>query len=383
MKTVNSLIVVCIGLMLTGCTIVTGNSEASYPGDPDLGITLPDTRSAYLGLATPNYADAPAQLPQIYITIGKHAEIIAHHLDNGVPWQEALDGKYLYHPYVEEDLSARLRYRQAGQKLVLSLSPLAPDHINLAGHWGENPHMALDAQWSNKPFNHPDVVNAYVNYTRDLINRFHPDYLSYASDVTELAKTDRVKFNTLLIFLNQVYHRLKLEHPRLPIFITVPLDDAQDFNLNRWAIDMINPYTDYLAISSYPSSDPAIMGQGGQVPPHWFVKLRDLAGKKPIAINGTGFNADAVPTDRGVLPGNERSQADYLHFLLTEADKLNAVFVIWSPVIDLREPPTIDPQDLQADVRYQRLRSGGLFALSMKPRLALRVWDKWLELPPR
>ena len=60
--------------------------------------------------------------------------IISHHLDNGVPWVEALSDAPLPRNLVQE-WQRRMAARRKGQKIFLSITPLDFDRSGLAKYW--------------------------------------------------------------------------------------------------------------------------------------------------------------------------------------------------------------------------------------------------------
>ena len=71
----------------------------------------------------------------VYAAIDEHANIIAHHFDEGVPWQEAFEERP-YHPNVEANIASRLEHTRPDQEVYLALTPLYQDRRSLARNWG-------------------------------------------------------------------------------------------------------------------------------------------------------------------------------------------------------------------------------------------------------
>lgn len=75
-----------------------------------------------------------------------------------------------------------------------------------------------------KDFDDPDVITAYINYCRDMIKRFKPDYMAYWIEVHYVATKKPSQWPGFLKFAKEVYTTLKAENPSLPIFVSFSMD---------------------------------------------------------------------------------------------------------------------------------------------------------------
>jgi len=110
--------------------------------------------------------------------------------------------------------------------------------------------------------------------------------------------------------------------------------------------------------------------------------MADLASGKPLAVAENGYTAQTLVLKQyGVrIKGKERWQAEYVQFLLEEAEALDARFVVWfcsrdyDAIWDVME-------DLGSDELFKMWKDTGLLDEKGNPRTGLQVWDDWLVLP--
>jgi hypothetical protein len=113
--------------------------------------------------------------------------------------------------------------------------------------------MQLPEKWQNKRFNDPGVIEAYLNHCRRMIEHFDPDYAAYGIEVNMLAENPPDRFEKYLEMTGAVYRALKQEYPDLPLFLTLQLESfIKDPRTGRNAVERLLPFTDYIAVSSYP-----------------------------------------------------------------------------------------------------------------------------------
>ena len=320
----------------------------------------------------------------VYETLSSRGNIIAHHFDEGVPWQAAFEGRTLYHPNIEAAIANRLARTPPDQRIYLALTPLAQDRRSLADNWGAESREPRPGAWAARDFGDFEVLVAYYNFCREMIRRFQPDYFAYAIEANLWAdETDPDRFSAFWGFSAWIYQGLKAEFPELPIFLTVVADDDARF-ARQW------PYTatllgssDLVAVSSYPYFYPDLAGDPASIPDDWFSRIRDLAPGKPYAVAETGYIAEdlSFPVGPGsvhVVPGDAAWQDQYLQFVMTDAVNASAAFVIWFVSIDydaLWEKISTDPQTPSIFLLW---KDTGLIDETFTARPALFTWDVWL-----
>lgn len=366
------------------------NDVVETTKSPPISLPIPETRSFYMGMGPWRYDFTQEAFVETIQLTNKHTDLVMHHFDWGVPWTEALEEKP-YHPNVEFEIQTRVDNKKEGQKVYLALAPQGSDRSQLADYWGEEWYMELPDYWKNKYFDDPEVIKAFLNYARYMIERFHPDYLAYGIEVTSSFTNNNAKYEKYLIFANQVYTTLKNENPELPIFVSISTVDV-DPNVET-QIDLakkVMPYSDYVAISTYPFwsfSDIPEQANPADISENWFSQWANIDPEKPFAIAETAYPAeDLVMYDLGLIKvvdmkATEEWQAQYVQLLLEQANSLDAEFIAWFVPRDYDKGwETL--QKYGAVEEFVKLwKDTGFFDGEGKERKSIMIWDTWLELP--
>ncbi|RIL07155.1 MAG: hypothetical protein DCC71_04060 [Proteobacteria bacterium] len=347
-----------------------------------------DSRSFYLAMTPWPYDFTPQAVSYTYGLIDEHADLVAHHFDEGVPWPEALEGRP-WHEKIRENLDYRVK-QLPGKKRYLALTPLSPGRDGLALHWTHEPNQKLPKEWKSKSFDDPEVVTAYVNYCRAMIEKFQPIYVNYGIESNILAERNGRAFPSYVKMTAEVYRRLKAEFPNLPLFLSFHIGSLEeDRSDQRKAIGQLLPYSDFVTVSTYPYGEKHRDKSGSyadpnELPKDWLRQVASLAPNKPFAVAETGFIAQKFEAKklRIEVPGNERHQVEYVRWLLQEVQALNGEFVVW-----------FVPRDYDAFWKrlekmgmsevFKTWQDTGLVDEAGNQRGALAVWDSWLALPRR
>ena len=147
-------------------------SPASQPGS----ATNAATRGFLMGFTSWPYAATSEAVRETYAFIGTNADLITEHLDDGVPWVEALQDAPFPKTF-QERIEGRKKNRPPGTKLLLSLTPLNMGRSGLADCAGNGQRPPLPVELNGKPFDDPQLIRAYANYCRRMIEFFQPDFL--------------------------------------------------------------------------------------------------------------------------------------------------------------------------------------------------------------
>ncbi|HZE95393.1 MAG TPA: hypothetical protein VE981_00040 [Planctomycetota bacterium] len=310
-----------------------------------------------------------------------NTDLAAVKFDEGVPWQEALENKNTYDPAFESSIDWKGKKPQ-DKKVFLSLTPLNKDKTGMAGYRGAFENMPNPDPWNKKDLDDPLVAKAYLNFCREMIRRFKPDYLAYGLEVNNLIKVP-AKWKKFVLFARDIYVALKKENPQLPLILTLSTETATDpeqIGQQRKAIGEILPVTDLIAVTAIPylkEPNPA------KIPKNYFAQMAALAPQKPFAIAETAFLAEDVNVDLGALHiervGKAAWQADYLRFCFEEGVKHNAKFIVWMIPRDLDKlydalPPLVREIILP-------IRDTGLMDGAGNPRKSFELWSQWLKYP--
>ncbi|MGR3279288.1 hypothetical protein ACSYAD_29925 [Acaryochloris marina NIES-2412] len=354
----------------------------------------PEQRSFYQGFIYQPYDWSDEAFEETFRVIGENSDIIGFYFDGFVPWNEAA-AKKPYHPVQEQEIQKRINGIKPHQKIFLGTSLLGSDRVSLSGYLGEY-EIPRTGKWKDKTFDDPEVIAAYLNWCRDLITRFQPDYFMYVAEVDSgLVDVDDPRFQSLLRSVEQIYPVLKQEFPSLPILIEFVLENDEEMSKRADVTQLLLPYTDMYAVSTFPF----IMtgGNPADIPRDWFTRAKKIAPDKPFAVVETNFLAENFyhPTQgipipfrkkRLLIPAREKWQATYIEFLLSEANRLQAEFVLHWGYRDLDQlQAKLDDTGGAFDSNIHGFASlskdCGLIDEKGRPRPSFNVWQKWLSLP--
>ena len=351
-------------------------------GDAPGTDPLPTVRSFRMGFTPLPYDLTPEAFDETYARIAENGDIVSHLLDEGVPWTAAANGT-TFHPNVEADIARRIAGTRTSSAVLLSVTPLAQDRVSLAGEWAEAGGMPLPESLEGLSFDHPDVVSAFVGYALRMIDRFDPDYFAYAIEITDLATEPADRREAFVAFAAEVHRAVKRVHPELPVFPTWSLGNRTSFTDDlRAFVEALAPYSDILAVSTYPYVWDGVGGEADRLPDDWFAKMAEVLPDKPFAVAQTGFLSGTyrnLPSLVWISAGPE-DQAEYVSDLLSEAARLEAEFVVWYVPVDYdRLWDRLDAMGM-SEWFAQWMRTG-LWSSDFQPRPALQVWSEWLALP--
>lgn len=342
-----------------------------------------DTRSFYMGV-TPWPADFTGpELENAYTFISNNCDMVSHHFDDGVPWEEAWQQGAM--PVkLQQELSLRIAKTAPGKKILLSVAPLNLTRKEKAEYYAKADPGITDSikqYWHSLDFNDPKVVTAYTRYVSWLIDRLHPDFVNYGVEST-VDTWDPGSFSRYKIFLAAVYAALKSRYPALPFFVSFMV---YEFPVALTLASELLPYTDYIALSAYPYSSVSSAANGNTdpslFPADYFTRFLDLAPGKPFAIAETGYIAEDldIPSFGLHRRGTAAWQKAYLEKIATLANERKAKFIIWFCHKDY-DAGNITLQNLGL---YQDLfglwEDTGLVDEAGNERPALRTWMNWLN----
>jgi exo-beta-1,3-glucanase (GH17 family) len=231
--------------------------------------------------------------------------------------------------------------------------------------------MERPGEWKNKSFDDPEVIQAYINYCRYMINEFNPDYFAYGLEVNEFNES-APDFDKLLILFDQVYSTLKQENPDLPIFVTLEMRYAPS------KTKKLVQYSDYIAVSAYPYLEG--YGNPEDIPSDYFSQMTEGI-NKPFAIAETSYAAEDLLGIPGLpdIEGNESNQAKYAQFLLNASNNMDAEFVVWFVLRDY--DAMWDKIKDYSPLWWSVWKDAGLIDGDGNGRLGLEAWNEWLEFP--
>ncbi|MBU0620850.1 MAG: hypothetical protein KJ795_03285 [Gammaproteobacteria bacterium] len=330
------------------------------------------------------YAATVAAVNDTYAKINANGDIVAHHLDSGIPWQEALDGTP-YPSAVESEIAARVSNTAAGKKVYLAISPLNTARTGMADYWNNSGSgQPLPAPWNGYGFTSTEVQTAYINFATDLITRFNPEYFNLGIEASELilndAKDGGSRYSDYLSFVAVVAPALKTSFPNLKLMVSVGLKypGTPEAQLLETYLPSLVGYVDVVGASVYPYAffGHANAGDPANLPANWLSQLQTIAGSKPVAVAETGWIAEnlVIPSLSVNVSATADNQAAYVQALSSQAQAMDAKFVIWFSVVDFVDLWT---NALGQDPIAQIWRDTGLYDGTVAARPALTTWQKW------
>ncbi|HEX8038007.1 MAG TPA: hypothetical protein VF490_02600 [Chryseosolibacter sp.] len=314
-----------------------------------------------------------------YRKLSAQADIINHHFDNGVPWEESLSGTE-YDSRIVADWTVRKERVRTGQKTYVSVTPINAARNGLAARRGSRDNMPLQAPWSNYSFNDEAVKTAYLNYCKRVIDFFHPDYFAMSVEANLLYLFKPAMWNDYLGLHEYIYRQLKAIYPDLPVFTTVaggPMLEGylkdNDHVQQRLAAMQVLEFSDDYALSFYPN--PSAYGAEAH-PVNVFDELFSISAK-PLIVAETGYTGQKVPITAGTrltaFQPDAVQQQKFVDDLLSASEKWKAEFVIWfTPAEYSQEVATLEPAALAR-------REAGLADANGIPRTALNSWVDWFR----
>ena len=372
--------------------------------------TPPPSRSFYMGFQPfPREASTQA-VADAYNLVAQHSDIISIHFENCVPWQEAYKTSDLDQfqnlGLINNDVPFSLSHINSKLKVYLELMPddrytgISPSCIkpnasinikNAPNTQVGNSNLSLD--WSKLRLDDPRVITAYKNYIRYMVNKFHPAYVNYGIEATMLSFFQPKEFEAYKVLAKEVYTSMKSEYPNIPFMVSLTAGPST-FDKFKYGMISLLPYSDYVNISAYPFLEPGL-DDPHNIPADIFTKVMALAPGKPFSIAETAYTAEPVSASF-IIPGtsqlqtqtsrgSEEWQAYYTQFLLDQAKKLNAKFVIWVFPTDYdqlwnwlsQQPP---PLNSESNKMWKDIGlfsdDHGPFGDSKNNRPALAIWDK-------
>jgi hypothetical protein len=290
-----------------------------------------ETRSFYMGV-TPWPADFTDQeVHNAYDFINNHCDIVSHHFDDGIPYEEAFTDQPMPARF-QQEIQTRKTKTAAGKKVFLSVAAL--DHTRKEKPDYYSNVVVTDSiknYWKQLPFNDAKIVTAYVNYISRLIDELQPVYVNYGVESNH-PQWGNAQFNLYKDFLSKVYSRLKTKYPAIPFFVSFMVDETAE-SLSFAA--QLLPYTDFIGLSAYPyvtisssangNTDPA------KFPADYFERFINLAPSKSLAFAETGYIAEnlVIPSYSLNKQGNDGWQKDYLEMICKLCYEKKAKLLIW------------------------------------------------------
>ncbi|MBV1908260.1 MAG: hypothetical protein KUG78_03005 [Kangiellaceae bacterium] len=361
-------------LLFIGCGGSTTDEPVVITDPPD------PTRSFKMGFTPWLYEASQEAIDVTYSRLITHGDIIKHHLQGGIPWQESLDGTD-YHPNVESEIQGRLDKTPVGTTVFLAIDSLNTERDTISPNWGESDNQTHTGEWVERSWGSAEVIQAYISFAIDMIDRFEPTHFEYGTEVSELILNNPAGYVEYLIFAEAVHTTLSALYPELKLMTSIAFKspDSASMQLIEASYGQLMPFTDVLGISTYPYVffDHTDRGDTANLPADWLSQASDIAGDKPMAISETGWIGENLTIDEFQYSeqSDETKQSSYVNMLLSESEALEMEFVIWWTTSDF---DTLWNNELQQSPVAKIWKDIGLYDQNQNQRMGLRSWDDWL-----
>jgi hypothetical protein len=257
-------------------------------------------------------------------------------LDDGIPWQQALNGTAFSAALMAE---WQARRNQIGTNPVyLAIAPLAEDRSSWAPPYGGGSPPAWAVSNANAS---PSLKLAYANYVLRAMNYFQPAYLNIGVEAGDMAARTPSRWPQYVAVFNDCMAAVRATNASLKVGISFSLPLLMESNVVSLAGNVI-AQSDYVGISFYPylSQFYAVLGAAPlpAPPAQWQAPLQWLEqfAPKPVAICETGYSTQPVVlTNYGLnMPGDESTQAAYVKDLAGFATRDNYLFTVFFQSVD-------------------------------------------------
>ena len=329
------------------------------------------TRSYFMGFSViPPKPDIGSAVKSLDIW-SKRADAAIMHLD--VPWAQLLAGGSPADALRKDGVDLEHYYRSKHLKLVVTI-----DVTN--GLARDSEAAALVA--AHRSITEPAVQRLYRSYVGALAEMLHPDYLGLAAE-TNLVRTiaPRPVYDAVVRMTNDAAADLRRSHPAtaLPLYVSVQVETAwgklgQQKPFVGIAEDLRDfPFMNVIGLSSYPYlggfKTPA------EIPLDYYSRIKGQ-GALPVMVVEGGWPSASV---RGAFSSSAELQAQYIARQSELLDNANAlgVFQLSFTDLDLGSFPKPVPAILPLFATL------GLVDTGLKPKPALRAWDRIFERRPQ
>ena len=341
-----------------------------------------ETRPFYMGITPFNHTTKKETINYAYDFIYQNTDLILHQFETGIPWEELRYDRQ-YPEVLLEDIESRKAMTPDGMKVLLAMTPLnmvrtkMADAVGVEASGGGN--TKEPGWWLDKSFDDDEIIQCYIKYCNYLISRFNPAFFIYGVEVSNLAHNSPQLWNGFAVLCRKTYEALKKQHPDLLISLSFQIDEYyRNEEMCRDRVAEILPYTDCIAISSYPFAfyncpDPSML------PEDYFSRFRALAPDKPLVISETGTPSKDLDCSRDFqlhVKSNETWQEQYLEKLLSFCREENAKYFIWFLVRDYDDYWEEVEKD-GAPEWYKTWMNTGLVDRYGNPKKAFATWKRW------
>ncbi len=305
---------------------------SSGGGDNDSNTA---SRSYYLGFTPFPYAISTEAVDFSYDTISNNADLVAHHLEEGVPWDE-LDlnqGIENFPTELRDGWALRRAKSPPGHLNYVAISPIALQRNAIAPR-PDSVGGGLPA-WLTA-FNLDRTKTAYLRYSIEAIEYFDPDYLVIGIEVNELRHSRPDLWDDYLELHRDTYNSLRALYPELSISVSVTgmnlipgYTDAtattEKYNEQLAALGAVMAYSDLYCLSLHTFISALLADTVISTD-----ELQQIfaANDKPLAVCETSYPAQVFTLGALTWNGDSSKQQQYFENLFSVIENHAAEFIV-------------------------------------------------------
>lgn len=253
------------------------------------------------------------------------------------------------------------------------------DHLDLVYAIDPTDPVVQRARLANLPagvsheegFRSAEVQQAFLAYTRYVVQNYEPSYLVLGVEVNMMADRAPGQFEAFVSLYEEAYAIAKEVEPEVKVFPTFQLEDLEG-NLDavhppQWeTIDAFGGNIDVLGISTYPYLTD--LRAAADLRPQYYAQLRERYDGEIMVVDAAYPSA---PLEGYRVVGTEEDQFEYVARLLDEAEQHGFSGVIWRAAHD----PDFAAEGALTAFRDIGLRNGE------GEKLAWEEWEAWATRP--
>lgn len=355
-----------------------------------LGLSGPLRAEVLYGFTNFPHDMTPDAAEVVHDLTVPNSTLYAQHMDQCVPWHEALAGTP-FPSWLQADLAEIRRLRSPLQTMYVAVTPTMNDRQTLAEACGadEGTTRALPDALQGRAMDDPAVVAAYLAYVRRIFDALDPAYANIGIEMSELALRAPQDWPAFARLFRATVDGLRDSHPRVKLGMELVLQSL----LDPAVADLVKAdaeYGDYIGISFYPYGGAfgELFGAPALPPPpeEWRAPLAFLRGwtDRPVAMAETGYASAPVRVDEagGVdFGGDPDLQTLFLIDMMAEAKAQDWPFFVWFIAADYTR--LYDKLAASgAGAEWMKIwMLTGLWDADLAAKPALAVWNRW-ALPP-
>ena len=340
------------------------------------------TPSVLFGFTAFPYDLTPEAIEQVHQIILPQSNLYALHFDRCLPWREALENKP-FPKWLQDDWQSIKRYIPETHTVYVAVTPSAIDRRSLAPACSSRDEEEEPVPFKSASFTHPDVMQAYLNYVKRVVDFFQPRYLNIGIEMSELSLRYPKEWPPFAALFMYVYDALKSQYPSLQIGAEFVLQSLMLPRVANQVKPVVNK-SDYVGLSFYPYGSnygvrlgaPPLPAGADQwnAPLHWVRQYTT----KPLALCETGYITQPLYLKQGNLrfAGSDNLQAAFARDVLQAAVRDRYAFVVWFIPVDYdrlfaKLPPGSEWKSIWMHA--------GFFDKDLRPKPAWSVWQNFAQ----